>query len=374
MLDRTPAIRRAVSPGVLSPPARALPHHSEALSARAAFQLHGHEIERLRRSLPEETRYLFTPEWQGARPLPRGWRQRVLLLRESGVLQAAFFYRERTFLGLRTGFCRGGNALGEPLLLCAAERHAEMSAKATTELLSARRNFLLLLDTPAGEDLSFLAVPGNGLETHSVQTTIWWRHTLQPTFDTSIATFGHRTRRNLRHALRHVQRAGWEFLPELTEAEMQAAMKSLAARATHPVPDGALQARMDLTQALPAFSMGLRDRHGVWLSVLTGRRTPDGITEIFWQSNARVPSESVCLTLRALLVAEEVRRGTRQLRYLGGTNPLLEHCCEEETSTQTSVARTGLRLRVLRWLMRTRLPSLAHPLRQHLSQTVDQRS
>ena len=122
--------------------------------------------------------------------------------------------------------------------------------------------------------------------------------------------------------------------------------------------------------------MGLMDEKGRWLSCLIGRRT-EGVTDIFWQSNAHgFGIDSLCTTMRSLLMQEEVRRNfesgntesgaSKLLRYIGGTCELMQHCCTPTTARQTSITRPGLRHAMAKLLVKTTLLSANHPLRKHL--------
>ncbi len=133
--------------------------------------------------------------------------------------------------------------------------------------------------------------------------------------------------------------------------------------------------RLRLAAETPdSFAMGLIDAEGQWLSCLIGRRSR-ATTEIFWQSNAAGhASDSLCTTMRSLFVREEILRNAacptpvdaRTIRYIGGTCPLMQHCCTPSESLQTSLARRGPRLMVASALVKAGLLSAAHPLRSHL--------
>jgi hypothetical protein len=183
-------------------------------------------------------------------------------------------------------------------------------------------------------------------------------------FDATLKAFGHRTRRNLRYALRRTAKKHWEFVPELDPKQLGEAISQLSSRSTHPFPVDIGTMRLQLTAKTPgSFAMGLVDAQGNWLSCLIGRRF-DGVAEVFWQSNAvGYGGDSLCTTMRSWFMREEVARGTAQVRYIGGTCALMQHCCTPTPGLQISIARRGLRLLLLVAVMKL-LPKADHPRRR----------
>lgn len=354
-------------PADVQPWATAFRLRARLCSPRKAFTRYGRDIEELRSLLPENARITTTAVWHDALPSPSGWTSRVLVLEQAGHVVAAMFLRERTLWGLGTGWLRGGDGLGETLILCSPQAEQNLLAAAVETLLQSRRAFIVLLDRPGGGDTPVLEFQTPTIRVRKCSPVIHWQLELKSTFDETLAAFGHRSRRNLRHALRHVAARRWEFLPVLTEPQVWEATDTLSRQSTHPFAQSSGQARLQLDRSVSgAFSMGLRDACGRWLSIITGRRTPSGTTEVFWQSNARdVRHESVCTTMRALLLQHELAIGAIRLRYIGGTCPLMQHCCVGEPSLQISIARKGLRLWLVKQLARTRLLSPTHPMRFH---------
>ena len=104
------------------------------------------EALRLRSSDPGSV--ISLPEWLAARHVPEGWAARAILLHEDKQLEAALFLLEKTVAGISTGYFRGGDALGETLLLCEAGREEEYRTLILNLLLKRRRAFLVILDEP----------------------------------------------------------------------------------------------------------------------------------------------------------------------------------------------------------------------------------
>jgi len=345
----------------------------QCLSSLQHLGLYVAELEALRVRSNKFDEILSMPAWLAARYSPSGWVPRTLLLRNGTRPEAAVFLLERTLGGLPTGYFRGGDALGETLILCESGREEEL-LKLTIELyLKSHRAFAVLLDQPCDPKDTSSARSAPFTE-RTVTTTLHWQHQLQPTFEATVAPFGHRTRRNLRNALRRVERNGWQFLPNLNARQLIASISHLSRHSTHPFPLEIAVRRLRLAAETPeSFAMGLLDADGRWLSCLIGRRCP-ATTDIFWQSNAVGHSgESLCTTMRSLFMRHEVGRASapddgplKVVRYIGGTCSLMQHCCTPTASYQTSLTRRGLRLTLARALVKLNLLSSGHPLRSHL--------
>jgi hypothetical protein len=346
----------------------------QCLSTLRDVERNAGELEELRRRSRDKSSVISLPSWLAARHTPAGWVPRTFVLRSEtgGRLEAALFLLEKTVGGLPTGYFRGGDALGETLLLCDAGREQELRDRVLDLVLRSHRAFLVLLDEPPDAPAPEFA--GSNYRVHARPDTLHWQHQLQPTFDETLASFGHRTRRNLRYSLRRVEKNGWKFLPDLSARELIAAVAHLSIHSTHPFPPDITAMRLRLAAETPGtFAMGLLDSNGRWLSCLIGRRLADA-TEVFWQANAAgFVTDSLCVTMRALFMREEVRRGSdltsqngpKLVRYIGGTCPFMQHCCTPSGARQTSILRAGLRGALVRAALHTPFASAEHPLRAH---------
>jgi hypothetical protein len=357
---------QAISLPVFSGNGKAVSHVS-LLSSGPELRSITSELEdlRLRSSFPNTL--VSMPGWFEAHRSPAGWAHRVLLLRTGDRVDAAVFLLERVVFGLPTGYFHGGDALGDTLILCEAGQERLLLSRAIELLLARHRGFLVLLDKIVPADPSLAPRFGSGLRVRSTIDSVYWQHALQPTFDATLKAFGHRTRRNLRYALRRTEKKHWQFFAELDLKQLGDAISQLSSRSTHPFPVDIGAMRLHMTTKTPgSFAMGLVDAEGNWLSCLIGRRF-DGIAEVFWQSNAAgYGGDSLCTTMRALFMRDEVARGTAQIRYISGTCALMQHCCTPTPSLQISVARPGMRLALLRTLMHF-LPKANHPRRRQFS-------
>ncbi len=143
---------------------------------------------------------------------------------------------------------------------------------------------------------------------------------LLDTFDETLATLGAHTRRNLRAARRRLAAdplaVTYHSKADLN-LEQYLALNRLS---RYPVEDWVARWRFDAVQSSPdGFLSGLRTAAGDWISVVGGRRHRDGLY-IDWQLNRDdLHALSLGTAIRAWLLEEEVGRGTRSIRFEGGT-------------------------------------------------------
>jgi hypothetical protein len=270
----------------------------------------------------------------------------MLLVYSAGRLEAIVFLQEATLLGVPAGYFRGHNAKGEVLIVAESGGEEYWLAVSLQLLMRRHRAFLVLLDrqTPCPDSL---ALSGN-LRFRSDTIDQFWLRPLADTFDSTLATMGRRTRRNLRYALRQVEQNGWQFRPSLAMEELSAALHELRSCGTRPVSEIMAERRLLYAAAIPnSMAMGLTDANGHWLSCMAGS-TDGKTTDVLWQENrAGFAKDSICTMMRALLIRSEIERGANLVRFIGGSNTLLEHVCEPSGSERLWIGRPGLRLGVL---------------------------
>lgn len=331
------------------------------LTSAAAFERFGPQLHKLTNGEPELT---ALEHRMGLWSIAKGWRSRVFVVCKGDKLEAAVLLRERSILGVPTGYFLGGDDYGDICLLCEPSQRRYM-LRWFLQWLLRRKAFVVHLQSGAAHSLSIRSTDlWSGCSMRKTRITSRWRHELGDTFDTSIAALGKRTRRNLRHSLRLAAQNGWQFVPALTESEIQESAQRIDETATYPASQAVLAARAKLrSQLLCFFTAGIRDAQGKWLSTISGTRSANGITRVLWQHNSTCPGVSLCTVMRALLVQAEVENESRRIEYYSGTNSLMEHCCLEESSTQTIFVKSGLRFKMFRSLIGLPIASSNNVLR-----------
>ncbi len=323
----------------------------QSFSVADAFRRFGSELQRLANFQPNlEALEHRTTLWA----IAKGWRAHVFVMSRGERLEAAFFLRERLILGVPTGYFVGGDHMGETCLLCEPSQRRH-HLRWFVERILQRQAFAVHLQSDEPHSLSIRATDlREGCAMSCARIASRWRHQLGASFDDSLAQFGKRTRRNLRHSLRVSTQNDWEFVPSLTEEELQLSAAQIDRCATYPASQEVLNARAGLRARLPGFfSAGLKAPTGEWLSTISGVRSDDGVTRVLWQHNTSLVNHSLCTVMRALMIEEEVKRATRRIEYVSGTNNLMEHYCHEEPSTRTIFLKRDWRLRIFKLLLRS---------------------
>ena len=153
---------------------------------------------------------------------------------------------------------------------------------------------------------------------------------LGKTVEETFAQFGADTRRNLRrYPARAVKDLGARFMAnaEISEEEFYA----LNEISQYPEAKKAAQWIFRNTRDFDGvFFSGVQGSDGKWLSMVGGRRA-GGVTDLDWQMNiASLKPYSLSTVLRAWLIEDEVSRGTRFLRFDGGTTHSMQNAFAED--------------------------------------------
>ena len=192
---------------------------------------------------------------------------------------------------------------------------------------------------------------------------------LTASFESTLATLGDDTRRNLRRYRRRVERDfGAQFLAEVEVGRDEFLAMNRAS--THPLDETIAAWQYDvMTDVRAPVFCGVRAADGRWLSLLGGRRRP-GIIEVDWQMNlAGLPRYSLSTAMRSFLLEYEISRGTRRLTFLGGT----PHSMRHSFACVDAVDVVVLRRSVAAWLLR-RLSRWIFPAKNFLGQALRDKS
>lgn len=142
---------------------------------------------------------------------------------------------------------------------------------------------------------------------------------LRSTYNETLMLFGRSVRRSFRLRVRQLER---DLAPQLIDnpAISEEEFVDLSQHCAFPVPTEAARWRYRVALQLPnTMLLGLRSGDGKLLSVAWGRRV-GAVTEVDWQINsAAFPRYSIVTAMRAYLMEHEINRGTKLLRFPGGT-------------------------------------------------------
>lgn len=182
---------------------------------------------------------------------------------------------------------------------------------------------------------------------------------LAETLDGTLATLGRRTRRNLRSYRRHAETdLGAAFVAEVEMGWTE--FLEMNRQSTHPASEVTIGWRYGLLERTSndeTVFAGVRAADGRWLSLIGGRRH-GATTEIDWQINLEgLARYSLSTVMRALLLENEIARGTRRLRFEGGTpHPMRHSFLNREVTDLLALRRRSLRAWALRRFARWIFP------------------
>jgi hypothetical protein len=185
----------------------------------------------------------------------------------------------------------------------------------------------------------------------ALQTRFAPRHLqLAETLETTLATLGKHTRRNLRYYRRRLEAShGAVFVPNV-EISLEEFLE-VNRISMYPVDEELARARYDYMRRMPgAVFAGVRSGDGQWLSLIGGRRLVDSV-EIVWQMNhAGMPRHSLSTVMRSYLIEHEISLGTTTLEFEGGTGHSMRHSFVHARAMDIIVLRNSWRGRLLRRL------------------------
>ncbi len=188
---------------------------------------------------------------------------------------------------------------------------------------------------------------------------------LASTYDATLARMGRHTRRNFRACQRRViQELGAVYVadPEISLSEFLQVNEG----SMYTAPDWVARWRYDSIHSMNhAVFAGLRAADGTWLSLLGGHREADTV-RLDWQMNlTRFASLSLVSAMRAFLIASQIDRGVRSIRFEGGTLHSMSSAFLKEQARDLIFARGALPPGVVRRLSRS--ISTGGPLAKALS-------
>jgi hypothetical protein len=175
---------------------------------------------------------------------------------------------------------------------------------------------------------------------------------LLESYDATLATMGHRTRRNLRYYRRRAEtQLGCTLVSPV--AIGPAEILAFNRVCMYPVRDQVALWRLNVMQELSQpVMLGLKDKDGRWLSLLGARRNHDR-AEILWQMNRDgLRSYSLSTVMRSYLIEHEIAHAMRRLSCEGGTPHSVNHSFVREELTDLVVVRRSLVASVMKGFAR----------------------
>jgi hypothetical protein len=322
------------------------PRETELLVGNAALRRHLAEILELRRRCGQEDDLTTEPEYFMAANTLANRRCSAVLVRRDRELEACVLFYEHTRLGIGIGLFRGGDYIGETLVVGREPLRATYVHLATQALLKKWRihGVSLTIKAPTEHCIEIMGPASDYRRFRSSE--VQHKLPLENTYEGMLASLGPRTRRSLAGKRQQLEKsANVKFLPVLEPDKALEVMLELEPKSMPQRITAFFHARYHLLRAkTDFFSMGLRLPDGPWLSLLSGWRC-HGVTYVDLQMNdMHHKKESISAVMRAYMLENEIARKQQLINFVGGSSLLLRRYCEPlEPCTDFFVAKPGLR-------------------------------
>jgi len=322
------------------------PRATQLVIGHRDLRSHLGEILELRRRCDQQDDFTTEPEYFIAANTFPNRRCVAVLIRHDRNLEACVLFYEHTRFGIGLGLFRGGDYIGESLVVGDPALRVLHVHLATQALLRQWRAH--------GVSLTFKASSARCMEVMGVasyfrrfcETAVQHTLPLEATYERMLATLGPRTRRSLAGKRQQLEKsANVQFIPWLEPDQSLQVMLDLQGKSMPSRITQFFQARHRLLRAnADFFSMGLRLPDGPWLSLLSGWRR-NGVTYVDLQMNdMHYKKESISAVMRAFLLEHEIAGKQELINFVGGSSLLLRRYCEPvEPCTDIFIAKPGLR-------------------------------
>lgn len=300
-------------------------------------------------------------------------------LRAEDLKSAVLVYEYKVF-GFRSSLFTTCDFNGSRAVIAPAAQRRQVSAEVCRYLMQRGAQVVLL---------SLLSSPGEGCQVcfenaMAGERKHWWTTqmreggatiALQETLDTTLATLGKHTRRNLRYYRRKAEaELDYSFAHDAKFTLTMAQLMELSRASTHPVVQSVLEKRYKTLRSMEGFfCVGLRQTDGQWISLVAGRRHR-GTTEIDWQLNrAGLAKYSVGTVIRSYLIEHEIAIGMDSLFFVGGTPHTIRYSFLSEKAMDIVVMNRSLFVFLLRRFARWLYPGKNFLLQTLTSPAVEWR-
>jgi hypothetical protein len=322
------------------------PRETELLIGNAALRSHLAEILELRRRCGQEDDLTTEPEYFMAANTLANRRCSAVLIRRDRELEACVLFYEHTRLGIGIGLFRGGDYIGESLVVGREQLRSTYAHLAMQALLKKGRVHGVSLTIKASTERC-IEIMGPASDFRRFRSSdVQHKLPLESTYEGMLASLGPRTRRSLSGKRQQLEKsANVKFIPELEPDKALEVMLELEPKSMPQRITTFYHARYHLLRAkTDFFSMGLRLPDGPWLSLLSGWRR-HGVTYVDLQMNdMHYKKESISAVMRAFMLENEIAGKQQLINFVGGSSLLLRrYCVPLEPCTDFFVAKQGLR-------------------------------
>jgi hypothetical protein len=319
---------------------------TDVLIGNRAIHSHLAEILELRRRWRQEDDLTTEPEYVFAAHTLPNRRCAAVLIRKDQELKACVFFYEHTRYGIGLGLFRGGDYVGESLVVAPEALHVHYVHLATQALLKQWRIHGVSITMKAPVDRCIETMGPASYFKRFIGSEVQHKLPLESTYEGMLASMGPRTRRSLAGKRQQLEKSmNVQFVATLEPDQCLKAMLELHGKSTPQRVPEFYQARYRLLRGKSEFfSMGMRLVDGPWLSMLTGWRR-NQVTYVDLQMNdMHYKKESLSAVMRAFLLEHEIGLKQELINFVAGSSLLLRRYCEPlEPITDLFISKPCLR-------------------------------
>jgi hypothetical protein len=295
-------------------------------------EIHAHlaEILELRRRYGREDDLTTEPEYFFAANTLTNRRCAAVLIRRDQELEACVLFYEHCRFGIGLGLFRGGDYIGESLVVAPEALEVHYVHLATQALLKKWRvhGVSITMKAPSARCIELMG-PASYFR-RFIGSEVQHKLPLASTYEGMLASLGPRTRRSLAGKRQQLEKStNVQFISELDPDQSLEVMLGLEAKSMPHRNSEFYHARYRLLRAKSDFfNMGLRLPDGPWLSLVTGWRR-NRVTYVDLQMNdMSYKKESLSAVMRAYLLEHEIAHKQELINFVGGSSLLLRRYCE----------------------------------------------
>lgn len=322
------------------------PRAAHVLIGNRAIHSHLAEILELRRRCDQEDDLTTQPEYFFAAQTLPNRRCAAVLIRKDQELKACVLFYEHTRYGIGLGLFRGGDYVGESLVVAPEALHVPYVHLAAQALLKQWRIHGVSITMKAPVDRCTEIMGPASYFKRFIGSEVQHKLPLASTYEGMLASMGPRTRRSLAGKRQQLEKSmNVQFIAALEPDQCLQAMLELHGKSTPQRVTEFYQARYRLLRGKSEFfSMGLRLTDGPWLSMVTGWRR-NQVTYVDLQMNdMNYKKESLSAVMRAFLLEHEIDLKQELINFVAGSSLLLRRYCEPlEPCTDLFISKPGLR-------------------------------
>jgi hypothetical protein len=322
------------------------PRAAHVLIGNRAIHSHLAEILELRRRCDQEDDLTTQPEYFFAAQTLPNRRCAAVLIRKDQELKACVLFYEHTRYGIGLGLFRGGDYVGESLVVAPEALHVPYVHLAAQALLKQWRIHGVSITMKAPVDRCTEIMGPASYFKRFIGSEVQHKLPLASTYEGILASMGPRTRRSLAGKRQQLEKSmNVQFIAALEPDQCLQAMLELHGKSTPQRVTEFYQARYRLLRGKSEFfSMGLRLTDGPWLSMVTGWRR-NQVTYVDLQMNdMNYKKESLSAVMRAFLLEHEIDLRQELINFVAGSSLLLRRYCEPlEPCTDLFISKPGLR-------------------------------